>query len=307
MKHLYLREISAEAIFSEWSNLPELTHLYLSDNNFGTYTEFLENIPPKLTHLYMERCNINLRRISNQSSSLISLSLDGNSFSCVGRGCMDFRNFPNLKYLSISDNKIDIIKWSFFYFNHDLLYLDLSRNKIQNLTETTFAKLLNLRFLNLNSNRLSTIPSDLCGLKNLTELYINENEIKYIFAYPASCLENLKILSLAGNNIYSIAPGAFDNLTSLEALNLSQNKLQKLEYLSSFNLRYLFLDSNLFYSIEDVILNSTSLVALGLTRNIFEAVKPISLKSLSENTTIFICGELPVLNYTEIFHKAFYT
>ncbi|XP_043474470.1 uncharacterized protein LOC122506394 [Leptopilina heterotoma] len=266
-----------------------LTHLFLSDNKIREINErFFKKFPSTLTHLFLERCGLTSYSAPvNQTASLTSLSIDGNSFSCSNGNCLDFENHPNLKYLSLAHCEISILSHNTFFFNSKLTNLDLSENKIQQLSDRVFLKTPALESLNLNNNQLSKIPN-LYTLSNLKKLYVNDNQITNVNKKSFTNLGNLEILSLSSNNIVAIDASTFDNLSSLIVLDLSGNKIRSLDYNSPFNLDYLILSNNSISSINDIHLDNSTMKYLILDRNPLKNLMPKSLKFLSEDTTIVL-------------------
>ncbi|XP_051172970.1 toll-like receptor 3 [Leptopilina boulardi] len=268
----------------------KLTHLYLSNNNIPKLNDqFFEKFPSTLTHLFLERCNLNSYSSSiNQTASLISLSMDGNKFSCSNGGCLDFENHPELKYLSLANCEIISLSHNTFLSNLKLIHLDLSGNQIQQLSERTFLKTPALESLNLNDNQLWKIPN-LHSLINLKKLYVKNNQITNLDQDSFSSLENLQILSLSTNNINSIDSNTFDNLLSLIVLDLSGNQISNLEYRSTFNLQYLILTNNTISSMDNIQLgNNTTLEYLVLVNNPLMSITPKMLQFLPDDTTIVL-------------------
>lgn len=266
-----------------------LTHLFLSNNNIGEINErFFEKFPPTLTHLFVERCSLtSYSAPMNQTSSLIFLSMDSNSFSCSKGGCLDFESHPDLKYLSLANCQINVISHNTFFFNSKLAYLDLSGNKIDELSDRVFLKTPALESLNLNNNQLWEIPN-LHTLSNLKKLYLKNNRITNLNKNSFTTLENLEILSLSSNNIETIDASTFDNLSSLIVLDLSANKITNFNYNSPINLDYLILTDNLIYSMKNIDLGNSTLKYLVLVNNPLMSLTPQSLEFLSKDTTIVL-------------------
>ncbi|GLB41785.1 putative leucine-rich repeats, typical (most populated) subfamily protein [Lyophyllum shimeji] len=88
-----------------------------------------------------------------------------------------------------------------FGLPREKLQLFLSSNQISTLPSSLFS-LQNLTVLSLRSNRITYIPPEIIGLKNLEDLNIAQNQIKYL---PAEMLQmSLKSLHLHPNSF--IAP-----------------------------------------------------------------------------------------------------
>jgi Leucine-rich repeat (LRR) protein len=105
--------------------------------------------------------------------------------------------------------------------------------------------------LKLNNNYLTQFPQ-FDGLSNLTQLVIHHNSINSLFnsslIYPnlqsldlsynqiitipngffTNTSSKLSSINLSNNRITSIEKGAFDNLTNLEVLRLSKNRISSI-------------------------------------------------------------------------------
>ncbi|KAK1548988.1 hypothetical protein Q3G72_008920 [Acer saccharum] len=81
-----------------------------------------------------------------------------------------------------------------------------------------------LQVFNLEGNRLQgSIPSEICNLRNLGDLYLSDN--KFFGSIPA-CLGDItsvRVLHLNSNNLTSTIPSSLWNLKDIVDLNLSNN------------------------------------------------------------------------------------
>ena len=160
-----------------------------------------------------------------------------------------------------------------------LINLDLSDNNIgnNNLAANGFNRLTNLETLNLSGNRLTNTRAvnSFAGLERLRELNLSNNNISGFINSGFSALTELKRLDLSNNNISStnlanntayvglgnlkeldlsnnrinnLVANGFNQLTTLEYLNLSYNALNNTGAVNSWtnlgNLRRLNLSNN---------------------------------------------------------------
>ncbi|XP_070770277.1 toll-like receptor 8 [Enoplosus armatus] len=178
------------------------------------------------------------------------LNLSGNGFSAALNGS-EFSLLPNLIYLDLSFNKIDLAYNNAFNELKKLQVLDLSHNshyfKAFGITHNlNFTKNLPaLRVLNMSHNSISSLTTKHVYSKSLTELRFMNNNLgtlwkerdgsyKMIFTN----LANLTILDISHNNIAKIPEEVYEYLPrNLTILRISNNALTdfKWDKLKCFN------------------------------------------------------------------------
>ncbi len=125
----------------------------------------------------------------------------------------------------------------------------------------------------MNTNQLESLPDALYDLKNLTELYLKENQLSWIKESIAK-LVKLKILGLGGNKLSSL-PDSFWGLSELTELYLWNNQLRE---------------------ISGSIGNLSKLQKLDLNTNQLESL-PDALYDLGDLTELYVEGNK--LSWTE--------
>ena len=120
-----------------------------------------------------------------------------------------------------------------------------------NLSQLGILEILNIeRFINLtqlylNQNELKYLPSGISALVNLQYLYLDNNSLKLI-SPEIGALVNLKQLYLNNNQLVESAfPPEIGALTNLQYLFLFNNKLIPPEIGAFINLTHLYVDDNL--------------------------------------------------------------
>ena len=78
--------------------------------------------------------------------------------------------------------------------------------------------------LDISFNEIKIIPDEIKNLKNLENLFAQNNKIEFI-SPEISNLKNLEVLNLSCNNIKSL-PFEFCELKKLKSINLGENKLK---------------------------------------------------------------------------------
>ncbi|RWS12680.1 chaoptin-like protein [Dinothrombium tinctorium] len=159
----------------------------------------------------------------------------------------------NLGYNLLGDQLNPIFSTNEFLQLHALRVLDLSFNQIRALDSNIFKGLKNLTYLTLEGNELKETPmSSLSSLTALQELNLGSNYINELSTAFPSALKNLKRLNLTNNQVHVVKSGVFAPLSSLETLQLAYNKLRELSALAMdglFNLKTLDLSHNFFETI----------------------------------------------------------
>ncbi|XP_072282351.1 uncharacterized protein [Pyxicephalus adspersus] len=143
--------------------------------------------------------------------------------------CREAPQFPNLKSISFSYNRIWSLNYYAFAFSPNLEELKLNINNILFLDNNTFWGLQRLKSLHLDNNLITDIyKTTFAGLKQLTSLNLRNNRVSVIFENVFMDLTNLTILDLGGNKITQVKYGAFNGLKCLSKLYLDRNQITKI-------------------------------------------------------------------------------
>ncbi|XP_051870411.1 toll-like receptor 7 [Pristis pectinata] len=212
------------------------------------------------------------------------LNLSGNAVSQALNGS-EFRSLPHLRYLDLSNNRIDLLYESAFQELRELQVLDLSNNnhyfQMEGLTHSLnfIHSLGNLSKLIMNENDIYSSADAQLNSKSLSVLEFRSNQLDYMWSDGNNMyigffenLSNLSRLDLSGNRLKFIPPGVFSRLPPvLKELVLSDNELRSFNwgrlYLLS-RLEVLDLGNNLLSTVPRVLSNCTrTLRVFNLTRN----------------------------------------
>ncbi|KAH0566685.1 hypothetical protein KQX54_003205 [Cotesia glomerata] len=170
LKKLYLRNNTIiEIVGLTEETVPNLTHLYLSDN-YIEYLDFIDKLPKSITHLYLD--NNKISKFVHERTRVESLGRPVRVKGVTEK--YDFNHLENLKHLDMSYNKIEIIE------------------------DDTFQNSSKLISLRLNNNSLSSVPH-FSGLTQIEELDLSYNNIRGIFPPAFNYLSSLKELKIFGN------------------------------------------------------------------------------------------------------------
>ena len=150
-----------------------------------------------------------------------------------------------MNYLDLHGNNIKILRFDEFMISSELKYLSLSNNKLDihfRLTRQYFKLLTNLDFSNnlLHSFECENYFKEFSPLEILI---LNKNLISIIQKSSFKYLSGLIELHLSSNNISKVDWDSFENLEKLALLNLDTNYLTELgEKLFNYFYRLTFLN-----------------------------------------------------------------
>lgn len=129
----------------------------------------------------------------------------------------------NVTTLSLSANKIQVLKSKSFINVTLITSLWLGHNAIVTVQRDTLAPLVNLRNLDISHNKIVNFPwEDLVNLTALQLLKMNNNEMVHLPKDAFLTLRELRSLRLNSNMFATIAQGTFESL-SLSHLQIYNN------------------------------------------------------------------------------------
>uniref|UniRef100_A0A3P8UF38 Toll like receptor 8 n=1 Tax=Amphiprion percula TaxID=161767 RepID=A0A3P8UF38_AMPPE len=174
----------------------------------------------------------------NSYGDIACLNLSGNGFSAAPNGT-EFSQLPNLTYLDLSFNKIDLAYDDAFNELQKLQVLDISYNahyfQAFGITHNLhFTKNLPvLRVLNMSHNAISTLTTKQMYSQSLAELQFTHNHLGTLWkekdgSYKTlfTNLTNLTLLDISHNNIAKIPINVYECLPDkLITLHISHNSL----------------------------------------------------------------------------------
>uniref|UniRef100_M0ZNP8 Leucine-rich repeat-containing N-terminal plant-type domain-containing protein n=1 Tax=Solanum tuberosum TaxID=4113 RepID=M0ZNP8_SOLTU len=212
-------------------HLPSLLSLYVQDN------QLTGKLPNELKSNYLEYFNIDLSY--NNLHGDIPYGMLSKSM-----GSLDLSH----NFLTGFEKKV--------WHSDSLQYLNLENNFLQGTLHQSFCDMINLVFLILAQNNFSGSIPDCLGNSNSSISILDLRMNSFHGEIPRFLPTGLQYLGLYGNQLRGQVPRSLVNCTSLEALDLGNNKLNDtfpiwLEKLP--NLQVLILKSNLFHgSIGDL-------------------------------------------------------
>ncbi|KAL4625101.1 lumican-like [Arapaima gigas] len=204
---------------------------------------------------------------------------------CDGRNLHFIPVVPSgINYLYLQNNMIQDIKANVFDNATDLLWLILDHNHIrsENIDKGAFDKLVHLQKLSINYNNLTEPVGPLA--KSLNELRLIGNKLSKFPSQTLVGLENLTALYLQSNELTSEAiVGAFNGLTSLVYLDISNNNLKQLPLGLPSSIEVLYADQNYIDSVpSDYLQNHPVLQYLRVSHNqLTDAGIPVGVFNMS--------------------------
>uniref|UniRef100_A0A8D0GER9 TIR domain-containing protein n=1 Tax=Sphenodon punctatus TaxID=8508 RepID=A0A8D0GER9_SPHPU len=288
-------DLSLNSIFfidqQQFRGFSDIACLNLSSNGIGqalngTDFTFLPNI--RYLDLSFNKIDLAYRYAFHELPKLEVLDLSYNKHYFIVAGIVHqlgfIENLPHLKVLNLSFNEIFTLTehWLNSSSLEDLVFqgnhLDKLWGNQDNRYIQFFKNLYNLTRLDISHNRLNEIPTNafLSLPQSLTELYINNNELKLFNWTALQQFKNLKLLDLSSNALDFVGNNLANYTPSLQTLLLQLNKISHLPdrflYRAS-NLVHLDLRYNQLHSINKSTFlskNLNFLEILDLTGNSFE-------------------------------------
>ncbi|XP_041940156.1 toll-like receptor 8 isoform X2 [Alosa sapidissima] len=227
---------------------------------------------------------ISQKEFEGYDGDILCLNLSRNGFSAAPNGT-EFTPLPNLTYLDLSYNKVDLAyDFAFSELKH-LEVLDLSYNNhyftVAGVTHNlNFLENLHaLRILNLSSNSIFTLTTKYMNSTSLNELQFQHNQLSHMWKKDDDSyhnlftnLVNLTYLDISYNDIRKIPSKVFTSLPHyIRKLRISHNSLTDFQWSNLSNLQYL--------EELDMSYNELSTVSSNLSAN----TKSLSVLDLSFN------------------------
>jgi hypothetical protein len=197
----------------------------------------LHNIPSiELTHVQKLVLNYNnITSLKNDSfiskglNELSILLLQSSRLQTIEVGA--FNGLTKLTHLSLRRNEIGEITRGTFGNMSGLEFLRLQYNKIEHLDGDVFYGLINLQHINLEGNELLDLhPGIFVGLPFLQSLYLSYNpDLQIPTDHHFITSHSLKRLYISHCSVRSVSFETFANVSALETLDLSYNKLRSVD------------------------------------------------------------------------------
>jgi Leucine-rich repeat (LRR) protein len=276
-----------------FSSLVKLQLLNLESNmiEFIDKNAFSKNRELKLLSLLSNK----LRSIEFRATEIQNIILKENDLETIESYSFERGSFKLLKNLDLSANRIGSIKEYSFVALSNLVDLNLNSNKINNLQSKTFENMSCLTNLDLSNAMIKEINGSnvFSGLTRLKSLYLSNNNIKHFWKNTFSELKELEVLTLDSNLLVYMDIDTFKGLGKLIEITLNSNHMTKLidfvfRYLTS--VESLNLENNKLRTIEPnaFVGICKSLTLLYLNKNKLQFLKNTHFNSLVELVELHI-------------------
>lgn len=194
---------------------------------------------------------------------------------------MALSRLPNLKRLKIDYNRIGALSYDILRSLKGLEELSLAHNIIREIPEGTFKDLKDLKILNLYGNKIAELSMQTFrGLEDSLEyMDLGYNIIDYVtrISYP-----KLRFLNLEKNMISNIT-NVFNLLTSLQVLNVAENKINELPagvFRAMTNLLQVNLEKNKIRQLEPGVFENAYLTKVNISSNLLTQIETQSFSNL---------------------------
>uniref|UniRef100_A0A8C6SHE4 Uncharacterized protein n=1 Tax=Neogobius melanostomus TaxID=47308 RepID=A0A8C6SHE4_9GOBI len=238
-------------------------------------------------------------------SNLTELDLSRNSLKDLGPSSLQM--LTRLSRLNLRRNRLTKVPLTVRNMS-SLTSLFLGYNRISKLRCLDFSGLHRLKVLDLSENKLTNLNSCVFqDIQSLQELYISENKILYFDDRFGITLPNLLVLDAAENNIEELQTGVFRNMTRLTDLELDSDSATKMSLFQPLTvLQTLDLSENHLKSVDFLSeANLTQLQTLKLQKNdlsvinerVFEALPSLRYLDLSDNPFVCNCSNADFIHW----------
>ena len=200
-----------------------LAHNIIREIPYGTFVNFTQLDELNLYGNLLQ--NITLDSFMGIKDKLRTLNLGLNLLSELPQF-----DFPQLKTLILSKNKISNLSPDVFLLLPELQTLDLSKNQLTSLPALLLYPLAKLTSIDLSRNMISKIHNGQFNESFINVINLEHNEITEI---PSLAFQNLPLIhtiDLSYNKVDKIQDGAFLDLPYLHILRLKNNKLTSFKH-----------------------------------------------------------------------------
>lgn len=157
---------------------------------------------------------------------LETLSLEKNHIETLPENI--FESLVNVKSITVKSSGLKIIQSRLFRDLNNLLYLDFMNNIISTIEDCALCNLNNVTVLLANNSIVDFEPVRILGqTSSLIGINLDDNHVKVIHRF--GFMPQFRGLVIGNNSIEKIEDNAFENCPNLQLLDVSSNKLEKIQ------------------------------------------------------------------------------
>ncbi|XP_026408395.1 putative disease resistance protein RGA3 isoform X2 [Papaver somniferum] len=235
---------------SEMQNdLSEIRRLELLMEGEVSVSNILSRAQKLRTVFYQGECFSNLSPVSNKRLRVLYRLGDHDTLETISSSFTHFSPFIHLRYLFLSNCKIEDAHAASISQLYNLQTLNLTNAKDVQMILNVIGSLINLRHLGLSGSDVEVLPDSILKLTSLqtldtsytdiTELPINIGSLENLRSLDISCtgitelpiyivsLENLQFLHISDTDITKL-PVNIGSLQNLLSLDISKTKITEL-------------------------------------------------------------------------------
>lgn len=294
---------------SEWYESVDLVRLIAADNEFEVFEDW---VFPDISASVARDLDDSF--CGNMFQGLETLDLHGNRLTALPDGIMHLERLAtlnlsknrlvnkslellgqilSLRELRLGENLLDGACLESLKNLNRLETLDLHDNA---LTDLSFGvpELLSLRVLLVAGNKLTSIPFELVQSLPLKEIDAARNKLGgVLIPQGVNGLATLKHIDVSSNVLTSISENAINSLSSLEILNVAENKLVSVPNMSEWQSLITFTaGGNNITSIPEGLTSLPKLRTLDFTRNSLKRLD--NNIGLMDNLTVLLIANNPL-------------
>ncbi|XP_065636814.1 receptor kinase-like protein Xa21 [Quercus suber] len=231
----------------------------------------------------------------------LKLNIYGNNLGSGDADEMDFFqslvNCSSFQYMGLAANQFEgALPKVLGNFSTQLKFFSISQNLIFGEIPSGICNLVNLTNLYMADNKLTgTIPSDIGNLQKVRRLYLGRNRLSRRLPITLGNLSLLNYLSIDNNKLQGTIPSSIGNCQNLLLLNLSENNLtgtvpKQLFAISMLSISLNLAQNSLVGSVPSEVGNLVHLVELVLSDNKLSGEIPSNLGHCTSLQYLYMDG-----------------
>lgn len=281
--NLEKNNITNEITNKTFAGLKNIIKLDLSQQNVTILKDKSFVDMTNLIHLNFSRNHINvIENVAFMNSTVLILDLSFNNISQLNflKDCL-----VNLTELYLNDNKVTFLEKGVFKNQLSLKKLEISMNKVKRIDPNAL-QFASLQYLNIQGSRLTgEIDAKMFSpAKYLRFLDLSNYNLSRVNNEAFVDMPVLARLNISHNVIEYIDTDNFRNMSNMYSLDLSYNKLEKLQFNKSLfaNLKSAYLNNNKLANISGIFPENCKLLYLDISNNGLSDVSHANAKIFPE-------------------------